>query len=187
MSAWMYQTGAHVQADAERCQMWLERAVDKGYAPAMNDLAVILLGEADSVEEAHPEVKADVKANSGGGSAGRGVHRRGNSEVSREGLRVGAWEEKTEAGEERREMEEDEGDEGDGGEEGEEGSRLPPEQARLFEQVMARRKRSMQLLQAAAKTGNTDAMTNLGNMQEAMGYFDDARNWYRYVLILLAA
>lgn len=183
MSAWMYRTGAHVQDDAERCQMWLERAIDKGYAPAMNDLAVILLGEADGLEEAHPEVKADVKANGGGSSEGRGVHRRGSSEASREGFRGGAEAGKAEAGEEGKYVEEDEED---GGEEGDEEPRLPPEQAQLFEQVMARRKRSMQLLQEAAKTGHTDAMTNLGNMQEAMGYFDDARNWYRYALTLSA-
>ncbi|CAN0461240.1 unnamed protein product, partial [Hapterophycus canaliculatus] len=51
MSAWIYRVGsANVEADAERCQLWLERAADKGYAPAMNDLAATLLGEADMLE-----------------------------------------------------------------------------------------------------------------------------------------
>lgn len=45
MIAWMYRAGTHVEADAEQCQLWLERAVDEGYAPAINDLAVILLAE----------------------------------------------------------------------------------------------------------------------------------------------
>lgn len=56
---------------------------------------------------------------------------------------------------------------------------LPPEQAQMLEKVMATRKRAMQLLHEAAKTGHTDAMTNLGNMHEAMGDLEEARTWYR--------
>lgn len=192
MMAWMYRVGSgSVDADAEQCQMWLERAVDKGYAPAMNDLAATLLEQADRTERAHPELKADVAAadvaadnptddadkgpgatrppttpaddhtsggsNEGlpGSSSGDGAGGTGEGGGNREG-----------AGGRQVEAEED-------------ASSLPPELAQLFEQVMEKRKRSMQLLQDAAKTGHTEAMTNLGNMQEAMGYFEDARSWYR--------
>ncbi|CAB1120360.1 unnamed protein product [Ectocarpus sp. CCAP 1310/34] len=190
MMAWMYRVGSgSVDADAEQCQRWLERAVDKGYAPAMNDLATTLLEQADRTERAHPELKADVAAadvtaynptddadrglgvtrpltpdnhTSGGseeglpdgGSSGDGVGGTGQGEGNCKG--VGG-----------RQVEADE-----------DSSSLPPELAQLFEQVMEKRKRSMQLLQDAAKTGHTEAMTNLGNMQEAMGYFEDARSWY---------
>lgn len=57
---------------------------------------------------------------------------------------------------------------------------IPPEQANILDQVVGRRKRAMQLLQEAAKMGHTEAMTNLGNMNEAMGYLEEARTWYRY-------
>ncbi|CAN0563899.1 unnamed protein product, partial [Ectocarpus sp. 12 AP-2014] len=64
MMAWMYRVGSgSVDADAELCQRWLERAVDKGYAPAMNDLATTLLEQADRTERAHPELKADSANN----------------------------------------------------------------------------------------------------------------------------
>ncbi|CAM9328628.1 unnamed protein product [Ectocarpus sp. 12 AP-2014] len=190
MMAWMYRVGSgSVDADAEQCQRWLERAVDKGYAPAMNDLATTLLEQADRTERAHPELKADVAAadvtadnpaddadrglgatrpltpdghTSGGseeglpdgGSSGDGVGGTGQGEGNCKG--AGGWQVEAE----------------------EDASSLPPELAQLFEQVMEKRKRSMQLLQDAAKTGHTEAMTNLGNMQEAMGYFEDARSWY---------
>ena len=56
MLAWMYGVGSYVETDPEKRQLWLQRAVDKGYAPAMNDLAVILLGEADRLDESHPQL-----------------------------------------------------------------------------------------------------------------------------------
>lgn len=43
MLAWMYKAGTYVEVDAERCQVWLEHAANKGYTPAKNDLAVLLL------------------------------------------------------------------------------------------------------------------------------------------------
>lgn len=43
MLAWMYKAGTYVEVDPEKCQLWLERAVDEGYTPAKNDLAVLLL------------------------------------------------------------------------------------------------------------------------------------------------
>ncbi|CBJ48727.1 Sel1 domain-containing protein [Ectocarpus siliculosus] len=190
MMAWMYRVGSgSVDADAEQCQRWLERAVDKGYAPAMNDLATTLLEQADRTERAHPELKADVAAadviaDSPTDDADRGLgatrpptpddHTSGGSE---EGLPDGVS-----SGDGVGGTGQGEGNcEGDGGrqvEAEEDASSLPPELAQLFEQVMEKRKRSMQLLQDAAKTGHTEAMTNLGNMQEAMGYFEDARSWY---------
>jgi TPR repeat protein len=34
-----------VASDMEKCIYWLERAVERGYAPAMNELALLLLEE----------------------------------------------------------------------------------------------------------------------------------------------
>lgn len=184
MSAWMYREGTHVEANEEKCQQWLERAVEKGYAPAMNDLAVILLGEADRFEGVHPELKADAKLaqqrhdvyDGDRETALKGSEKRVGGGL---GMAVGNRRDENDGDEEEGVVE----DEGEGGG-GESGNDLPPEKARIFEQIMERRKRSMRLLQDAAKTGHTDAMTNLGNMQEAMGYYEDARNWYRYDLSL---
>lgn len=169
----MYKAGTHAEADREKCHFWLEKAVDKGYAPAMNDLAVVLLGEADRLEEAHPELKCEILSSeileAGGSNEGdeflKKIHGgisslyRGDRPAS--DLEEDYHQSRDEVGAEMK-------------------SSWTPEQERLFEQVMEKRKRAMRLLQEAAQTGHTDAMTNLGNMQEAMGYFDDARNCYRY-------
>lgn len=169
MTAWMYRVGsATLAADAGQCQLWLERAVEKGYAPAMNDLAATLLGEADRIERAHPELKADVADDV---SADAAVDATG-AEASRI------------AGSTKRRRPDDDGDDDDDNDKGavdeddggtrlptredlkkavdgeggglERTDSLPPELARLFEQVMEKRKRSMQLLQDAAKTGHTE-------------------------------
>lgn len=185
MSAWMYGVGSYVETDPERRQLWLQRAVDKGYAPAMNDLAVILLGEADRLDESHPQMNAD--------STLRGPDRNEDDPVrllgekrdgenwregsGREGMKDRRVEAERKEEDEREELRGGQG-RGDASGTSEEAS-LSPEQAQVFENVMEKRKRAMKLLQEAAKTGHTDAMTNLGNMQEAMGYFEDARNWYR--------
>lgn len=186
MSAWMYGVGSYAETDPEKRQLWLQRAVDKGYAPAMNDLAVILLGEADRLDESHPQMNADSTLRGPGISKADpmglpGERREG--ENWRKGLEGGAREEGrvgVETGEEKNEEKEERGGQERGDESGtSEEASMSPEQAQLFENVMEKRKRAMTLLQEAAKTGHTDAMTNLGNMQEAMGYFEDARNWYR--------
>lgn len=172
MLASMYRAGTYVGADKEKCCFWLETAVDKGYIPAMNDLAIVLLGEADRLEEAHPELKRRILPSetleAGGGSNEgneflKNIHEGISSLYQRDtnGLEEDYHQSRDEAGEESK-------------------SSWTSEQEKLFEQVMEKRKRAMCLLQEAAQTGHTDAMTNLGNMQEAMGYFDDARNWYRY-------
>lgn len=187
MSAWMYSTGIHVETDTETCQLWLERAVDKGYAPAMNDLAVMLLCEADRREDVHPELKADPKPAKRPRKSSKfdegelrnidrveDCSRNRKVEKGTDGVKV--EEERAVVAEDEREEEDENGGMAQSAEE----ASLPPEQGRLFEQIMEMRKRAMRLFQKAAKTGHTDAMTNLGNMQEAMGYFEDARNWYRY-------
>lgn len=174
MTAWMYRVGsAGVEADAERCELWLERAVEKGYAPAMNDLAATLLGDADMLERDHPELRVDASGAPDGGAGLTQQGRREGDDVGGGGLDGG------DAG--CGDGDEVQGRTGDGEEvqAEEDAGSLPPELAQLFEQVMGKRKRSMQLLQDAAKTGHTEAMTNLGNMQEAMGFLEDARRWYR--------
>ena len=186
MSAWMYGVGSYVETDPERRQLWLQRAVDKGYAPAMNDLAVILLGEADRLDESHPQMNAESTLrgpdiNETDPMKLPGEKRDGENWREDSG---GEGKEEGRAGVEGGEEVDEEGEErggkgqGDGSGTSEEAS-LSPEQAQVFENVMEKRKTAMKLLQEAAKTGHTDAMTNLGNMQEAMGYFEDARNWYR--------
>lgn len=169
MTAWMYRVGsATLAADSGQCQLWLERAVEKGYAPAMNDLAATLLGEADRIERAHPELKADVADDVGadtavdtagadaGSIAGSTKRRRpdhdGDDDDDDD---QGTVDE--DDGEARLPTGEDVGKVVDGEGDGlERTGSLPPELARLFEQVMEKRKRSMQLLQDAAKTGHTE-------------------------------
>lgn len=166
MKAWIYRVGSSsTDADADQCQLWLERAVDKGYAPAMNDLAVSLLGEADQTERAHPELKVD--AGGVGGAAGSSV------DVAADDGSVGSTKRRRCDDDLEKAVDEHEGKsvmppredlgdvavdgrggEGDGAEN--DCGSLPPELAQLFEQVMEKRKRSMQLLQDAAKTGHTE-------------------------------
>lgn len=199
MSAWMYRAGAFAEVDVEKCKLWLERAVEKGYAPAMNDLGVILLGEADLLERIHPELKADRNMTTTSDDWRRETNKASAAQESPNGAGENpvstVAERKTYDGDEHVKVEEKEREKtracgdivetghgtetaGQGAEE--RSTSLPPEQARLFEGVMATRKRAMQLFQGASKTGHTDAMINFGNMQEAMGYFDEARHWYRY-------
>ncbi|CAM9823617.1 unnamed protein product [Chrysoparadoxa australica] len=54
MVAWMFRHGVHVQQDQERCMHWLELAVKKDYIPAVNELGVILLDDADKLEKRYP-------------------------------------------------------------------------------------------------------------------------------------
>lgn len=179
MMACMYMAGGHMESDEEKSQLWLERAVEKGYAPALNNLAVILLGEADRLEEAHPDVKASASFSSRDSpsiSADGGEPQKEGRKAARSWESGDIEETNVKIQEEKCADKEEVNDEE---EETEGGTSLLPEQVRLFEKIMGKRKRSMRLLQEAAKTGHTDAMTNLGNMQEAMGYFDDARNSYR--------
>lgn len=172
MLASMYRAGTYVEADKEKCRFWLERAVDKGYIPAMNDMAIVLLGEADRLEEDHPEIKCGIvpsetpEANGGSNEGNefiQNIHKGISSlyQMNTNGLKEDYHRNQYEAGEEPK-------------------SSWTPEQEKLFEKVMEKRKQAMCLLQEAAQTGHMDAMTNLGNMQEAMGYFDDARDCYRY-------
>ena len=46
--AQLYKQGLFVTADAEKCKEWLEKAVSRGYAVAMNELALMLLLEVSS-------------------------------------------------------------------------------------------------------------------------------------------
>jgi len=168
MTAWMYRVGsATLAADAGQCQLWLERAVEKGYAPAMNDLAATLLGEADRIERAHPELKADVADDVSADAAvettgadainvaGSTKRRRPDGDGDGDDNDDGAVDE--DDNETRLPMREDRGKAADGeGDHLERTDSLPPELARLFEQVMEKRKRSMELLQDAAKTGHTE-------------------------------
>lgn len=158
--------------------------------PSLSFFSVSTLPQADQVEAAHPEVKADdaeparfgAPGSDGGGSSGVDMpHGEGDEGYVDEGLRMAkiyegrrANEAGDDGGGESEEVEGLDGGSGRGTE-----TSLPSEQAQMFEQVMARRKKAMQLLQEAAKAGHTDAMTNLGNMQEAMGYLEEARIWYR--------
>lgn len=167
MKAWIYRVGSsNTDADAEQCQLWLERAVDKGFAPAMNDLAVTLLGEADQTERAHTELKVD--AGGVGGVAGAA----GSVDAGADDSSVGSTKRRRCDDDLERAVDEHDGDtmvpqredlgEAVGGRDAERGgvesdcSSLPPELAQLFDQVMEKRKRSMQLLQDAAKTGHTE-------------------------------
>ncbi|CAM9389724.1 unnamed protein product, partial [Pylaiella littoralis] len=199
MTAWMHRIGSssssssssssndnnknnNVNADdAEQCRLWLERAAVKGYPPAMNDLATTLLGEADRTERAHPELRTDAGCGAAvDASAGSTKRRRQHGGDADDDDNQGAGDDCDDAAT----ATDGAGGAGAGAGAGaeaevkEDSGSLPPELAQLFEQVMEKRKRSMQLLQDAAKTGHTEAMTNLGNMQEAMGYFEDARSWY---------
>ncbi|CAM9877297.1 unnamed protein product [Discosporangium mesarthrocarpum] len=176
MLAWMYRSGG-----ARLCQRWLEKAAEKGYAPAMNDLALLFLHEADWLEEQYPEIQANScdggdQGRGGGGVPSKLVGREeggGSGEGEGEGAGAGAGE----GPQDQRQhvcsgsglsssVEEMEAE-------------LGPELLQGFERVMERRRRALRLLQEASKTGHTEAMTNLGNMQEAMGYLDDALDWYR--------
>lgn len=167
MKVWIHGVDS-ADADAGQCRLWLERAADKAYAPAMNDLAVALLGEADQTERAHPELKVDTggvdgAAGAAGSSAdaaaddssvGSAKRRRCDDDLER-----GVDEHEGEAVDPLRgKFGEAAGGRGGGGDGAENGSSrsLSPELAQLFEQAMKKRKRSMKLLQDAAKTGHTE-------------------------------
>ncbi|CAM9600810.1 unnamed protein product, partial [Choristocarpus tenellus] len=166
MLAWMYRVGSFVEADMEKCQHWLQLAAEKSYAPAMNFLALILLSEADWLEEQNPEVKADPRCPMGDidtaeSGEGEGAEEKaGTNDEGEEGIDLQAEVTGNTRVDDRR-------------------CQLGPDLLLVFEQVMEKRRKAMRLLQGASRTGHTEAMTNLGNMQEAMGYLGDACNWYR--------
>lgn len=167
MVAWIYRVGSSTtDADADQCQLWLERAVDKGYAPAMNELAVALLGEADESERAHPELKVDA----GGVCGVAGADDFRADAAADDSVGSTKWQ-RCDYDLERAVFEHDGetpeplrgclggtagGRDGEGGGADNDSRNFPPELAQLFEQVMEKRKRSMQLLQDAAKTGHTE-------------------------------
>ena len=168
MEAWMYRVGSStIDADPDQCRLWLERAAEKGHAPAMNDLAVAFLGEADQTERAHPELKVDAGGAGGAaGSSGADGAAVSTSVGSTKRPRFGDDPERAVDEYDGEEVEPLRGDvgeaacgrggDGDGADNDSTSSSLPPELAQLFEQVMEKRKRSMQLLQDAAKTGHTE-------------------------------
>lgn len=179
MTAWIYGVGtSSTDADAEQCQLWLGRAVDKGYAPAMNDLAVTLLGEADQTERAHPELKVDagdvggIAGATGSSADAAAADGASSADAAVDGGSVGSAKRPRDEDDPERAADERgsktvaplRGDLGEavGGRDGEadgaetDCSSLSPELARLFEQVMEKRKRSMQLLEDAAKNGHTE-------------------------------
>ena len=170
MKAWVYRVGSSsTDADADQCRLWLERAAEKGYAPAMNDLAVTLLGEADRTERAHPELRVDA-GGVGGGAAGAADSSldAADDDCSVSSTKRRRCDDDLEGavdGHDGQVVEPLSGGLGEAvGGRGEEGddvaendcNSLSPELAQLFEQVMEKRKRSMQLLQDAAKTGHTE-------------------------------
>lgn len=202
MLAWMYRAGAHVEEDGERSRLWLEKAAEAGHAPSLNDLAVTMLTEADALDAKRAGatgVGLSGSAPGAGTAAGPGNHLQGSRQAGAAdaplpqttwadivedvvGERGGQPEAGTAAGATRFALDEEKERDGSDGPRGRgflEGSGDLAPRGDPSRRTRAVRRRAMRLLLLAAKEGYTEAMTNLGNMQEALGNFREARAWYR--------
>ncbi|KAG5180249.1 hypothetical protein JKP88DRAFT_279665 [Tribonema minus] len=204
MLAWMYKHGHFVTADAERCTHWLERAVERGYAPAMNELALLLLEEAEGISAAWPEVQAAFDELA---SKAADADAAGDDDDQDDVVQDDVADDDDSAAE----------DSSSGGARDVRGSAaaalgatqrrlqrtLSPEAAAKFAAAAELRKRAQSLLQrvrlcvrrevrcvrqlcaaavpaavSAARLGHADAMASLGSLLEEAGRVRAARRWY---------
>ncbi|CAM9734630.1 unnamed protein product, partial [Phaeothamnion confervicola] len=198
MVAWMYKHGYFIAQDEAECIRWLELACDKQYPPALNELGLFLLRQADDVEVQYPELGIDQEekddsddeehdefddggdGDDGGGrtsgiSGGEGSGSGGGGSSGGGGNGNGGGGNSGRAGDGYTDL--------SGG--GDDSALCWPRPAglaadlgRAWDDVAEKRRRAMRLFAAAARKGHTDAMTNLGNVQEALGCYESAESWY---------
>jgi TPR repeat protein len=56
MLAWIHRYGLYGEANMVKCKEWLEQGVERDHAPCMNELALLLLEDAEVYEARYPEL-----------------------------------------------------------------------------------------------------------------------------------